>query len=262
MKTPFKEQDLPLADMEKLGLYKNGQLLISEENLNALLAGRRTELISLRGLKTDGFSIEQLDAKLSLVPEFDNRLALKIHPIYKEPKLHPLLLDQEAQVLIDGKIDTLQKIYQDGERTKVFNFEYDRETKEFIDYHPQQVVVPESINMQALSEKQKEAFRNGEVITLHDGTQVQYRASDPKGIHADRAALIVSVLLDGGISYLLIRGIRNLLNKMDPQKDENTKGFLQALDEIQKKMKHAADQRPGNKDANEDNRSYTKTRSR
>jgi hypothetical protein len=262
MKTPFKEQDLPLADMEKLGLYKNGQWLIDRENLDALLAGRRTELISLHELKADGFEIDRLDAKLSVTPEWDGRLTLNIHPIYKEPKLHPLLLEHEAQVLIDGQIDTLQKIYQNGDKRKIYNFEYDPETKEFIDYDPANVIVPQSINTYQLTEKQKDAFRNGEVISLGDGTQVQYRANDRKGIRADRAALVMSVLLDGGISYLLVRGIKNLLNNDTPQKDENTQAYLKAVDELQQKMKQASDQQQNNEQVNEENRGYTKTRSR
>lgn len=260
MNTNYALKDLPLADLEKIGLYKDGKFLLEQDDMDALLTGHRTEMISLKELKADGFEIDQLDAKLSVVPDWDNKLTLKIHPIYKEPKLHPLLNEHEANALINGNIDTLQKIYQHKDQRKTYSFEYDPETKEFIEYDPEKVIVPEKVNSQVLTDQQKDAFRNGEVIWLNDGTQFQYRASDRKGIRADRAALVLSILLDGGISYLIIRGIKALVGL--PQQDAETEGYLKALDEIQQKMKNGTGSQHLNDQSEPENRRYTKTRAR
>lgn len=238
MNTNYKMNELPLADLEKLGLYKDGKLLIPQEDRDALLAGRRTELISMHDLKADGFNLDQLDAKLSIVPDWDNKLTLKIHPIYKEPRLHPLLDDSEAQMLINGKLDMLRKTFQDGDKKTILNFEYDPETKEFVSYDPKKVIAPEMVNNEKLTEKQKAAFRNGEVVGLSDGTKFQHRAGDKKAIRSDRIALIVSILLDGGISYLLLRGVKNLAKAEEAQKDEfYTAGYEQALKDMQVQQK-------------------------
>jgi len=62
----FKDNELPLGELEKLGLYIQGRILLSRDNINALLTGRRTEMTNFKDLKFDGLSIPELDAKLSL----------------------------------------------------------------------------------------------------------------------------------------------------------------------------------------------------
>lgn len=260
MNANYQLKDLPKGDLARIGLYKDDQYLLEQADLDALLAGRRTQMVSLRELKADGFEIDQLDAKLSVVPDWDNKLILKIHPIYKEPKLHPMLNDPEAQVLIDGQIDTLQKIYERDGKRKAYAFEYDPETKEFIAYDPDKVIAPEAVNGEALTDKQKDAFRNGEIITLGDGTQFQHRACERQGIRSDRAALLLSVLLDGGISYLLIRGIRSLIGKHEENRENEA--YLKALAEIEQKLRQQAKTKPADEPEQQESRGYSKTRSR
>ena len=76
METPIKEKELPIAELEKLGLYKDGALTLKDNDIAALLAGRRTDLHSLHNLEMDGFKINQLDAKLSLMRGEDGKVAL------------------------------------------------------------------------------------------------------------------------------------------------------------------------------------------
>jgi hypothetical protein len=239
MKPMYETGQLPLAEMEKLGLYKDGQIILEPDDLDALLRGRRTELVSLRELKADGFEIDQLDAKLSVVPDWDNKLTLKIHPIYKQPQKHEMLLPTEADLLTNGQLTNLSKTYNTPpDKKKTFIVEYDPETREFISYTAEEVQVPDHVNGEFLDQKQKELFRKGEIVTLSDGTRLQHRASESKGIVSDRAALILSVLLDGGISYLLIRGIRNLLNSKTAQRDGNSEDFLETLKGMEKQQWH------------------------
>lgn len=235
MNSLFLEQELPLNDLKKLGLYKDGKPAIEPDDLDALLSGRRTDLISMSNLQSDGFRIERLDAKLSLNRSPDGKITVQLHPIYKEAQRHPLLIDLEADQLEQGTISNVQKTYYTPEgKRKSWVIEYDSETKEFISYDPDKVEVPEKVNGEALSDIQKELYRNGGLVQLSDGTLFQHRASERKGILSDRAALIFSVLLDGGLSYLLIRGLRNILNNPHQQKDEYSEAYNQVRHEMEK----------------------------
>ena len=230
METLIKENELPVKELEKLGLYQDGQMSLSSEDLDALLAGRRTDMRSMVHLKMDGFAIRQLDAKLSLSRKEDGTVALNLHPIYKEVKPHPLLSEEEAGELEAGKLQSVQKVYEQADKKLAqLIIEYDEQTREFVAYHPDQVEVPVKVNGETLSEEKKKAFQSGDLVELKDGTRIQHSATDSKGIRSDRKALILSVLLDGGISYLLLRGIRNLAGNSDAQKEGYTKGYNQAL---------------------------------
>ncbi|MEN5196938.1 DUF4099 domain-containing protein [Sphingobacterium faecium] len=230
MKYPINENEMPLNELEKLGLYKDGGFSISPENIDALLAGRRTDMLSMAGLNIDGFAIRQLDAKLSLSRNTDGNIQLNIHPIYHEPQWHPLLSDDEEKALIAGEKHVVSKEQEiDGNKKKKIIIEYDDLTREFVAYEPDGVQAPIRVNGEELSEKQQEAFRNGEVVELKDGTKIQHSATDNKGIRSDRKRLILSVLLDGGISYLVFRGINNLKGRFEPQDEGFSKGYNQAL---------------------------------
>lgn len=229
METPIKEKELPILELEKLGLYKDGTLTLKDNDIAALLAGRRTDLHSLHNLEMDGFKISQLDAKLSLLREEDGKVALKLHPIYKEVQPHPLLNEKETKQLMAGKQETISKTVDDRGMERRLVIEYDEQTKEFITYFPYQVEVPFKVNGETLDEKQKKAFQNGEVIELADGTRLRHSAVDSKGVRSDNKRLIFSVLLDGGLSYLVMRGLRHLSGNGNIQNDGYTAGYNQAI---------------------------------
>ncbi|MGJ1390222.1 DUF4099 domain-containing protein [Sphingobacterium spiritivorum] len=233
MKYPINENEMPLNELEKLGLYKDGGFSISPENIDALLAGRRTDMLSMAGLNIDGFAIRQLDAKLSLSRNTDGTVQLNIHPIYREPQWHPLLSDDEEKALIAGEKHVVSKEQEiDGNKKKKVIIEYDDLTREFVAYEPDEVQAPIRVNGEELSEKQQEAFRNGEVVELKDGNKIQHSATDNKGIRSDRKRLILSVLLDGGISYLVFRGINNLKGRFEPQSEGYSEGYNRALTDM------------------------------
>lgn len=233
MKYPINEHEMPLNELEKLGLYKDGGFSISPENIDALLAGRRTDMLSMANLNIDGFAIRRLDAKLSLSRGEDGTVQLNIHPIYREPQWHPLLSDDEEKALINGEKNVVSKEQEiGGNKKKKVIIEYDDLTKEFVAYEPEEVQTPIRVNGEELSEKQQEAFRNGEVVELKDGTKIQHSATDNKGIRSDSKRLILSVLFDGGISYLLFRGINNLRGRSEPQSEGYTEGYNRALTDM------------------------------
>lgn len=259
MKNPFKEEELSKNEMFYLGLIDpDGNYLIGQDDVEAMLAGRRTRLVRLSDLESGGFHIEHIDAKLSLQRKPEGGVSFNLHPINKAPLIPSLLDDDEAQALIKGNTAAIQKIRPGAGKREVV-FEYDTETREFVSYDPSLVIAPDKINGYKLNDWQKDDFKKGIRVELPDGTEVQHRASDPKGVLSDRAALIFSVLIDGGISYLLIRGINHLLNSKKQQADENSPAFKKAYAEMEK---HFAKKFQSASDQTEENWGYTKTRAR
>lgn len=233
MKTQFNISELPLSQFEALGIYQDRQLLLEPEEISTLLSGRRTTLVSLHELKGTDFTIERLDARLSLHRSPSGEVELLLHPIYKYPRAHPLLNEEEMQSLITGaKSYVARAVEREEGRAGMFNIEYDKLTKDFVGYDVSKVQAPERVNGMLIDEEEKSAFQRGEVLELADGTKIQHRASEPKGIISDRKALVLSVLLDGGISYLLLRGIRSLSENMD-QKEHRTPAFNSAIAEME-----------------------------
>lgn len=230
MQQLFLENELPQDDLKRVGLWKDDKAALSQEDLRAMLAGRRTGLITLENIQADGFLIKRLDVKLSLHRSGNGWVSLQAHPIHHKIQEHPLLTEKDMKLLTEGKVASIGKAVE-GSDGKVQNliFEYDEGTKEFISYIPKQVQAPERVNGELLTDEQKTAFQMGKPVELSDGTTFQHRASEPNGILSDRIALVVSVLMDGGISYLLLRGLRNLLSNNKPQKDEYTASFKTAL---------------------------------
>ncbi|MDX3916982.1 MAG: DUF4099 domain-containing protein [Pseudosphingobacterium sp.] len=228
----FDRKDLPLSDLQKLGLYSGGDIHLEKEDLDALLAGRRTNMISLKDLKGEGVHIEQLDARLSLSRQPDGRISLNVHPIYKEAIQHPLLINSEAEQLIQGNLSNISKTHNGPLGTKTYIIEYDKDTREFVSYDPENVRAPDKVNGQPLSDAQKDRFRNGMPVDLEDGTRFQYRASERKGLLSNRTGLILSLLIDGGISYLVFNQLNNLLGNREKQKDAYSEGYNKALEEM------------------------------
>jgi hypothetical protein len=229
------EEALPREELSILGLYSGGKFLLEDEDIDALLSGHRTNLIRMKNLKGESFQIDSIDAKLSLDKNIDGRLTIKLNPIYKEVHFDQQLEQSEVEELLADAKGKLEKIVPSaGDKSKKLIFEYDQETREIISYDPSMVQAPLKINGEELSDKQKEDFALGEVLELKDGTKVQHRASERNGLLSDRSALVLSVLLDGGISYLLVRGIRSLLRNDEIQQTSSTPAFENALREMQK----------------------------
>jgi len=233
MKTVFQINEFPLHQFKAIGLYQENQLLLSSGEIQALLSGRRTSLLSLNNLTGKDFAIERLDARLSLHRKDNGELELFIHPIYKQVRHHPLLNAQEEEDLIRGNKTFIgKKIDQEEGRSTMFNVEYDTLTRSFVGYDVSKVQAPDRVNNMLLSEEEKSSFKRGELVTLPDGTRLMHRASEPKGMLSDRQSLVLSVLLDGGISYLLLRGIRALHDNA-LQLSHLTPAFQDAMNEME-----------------------------
>ncbi|MCA5004032.1 DUF4099 domain-containing protein [Sphingobacterium bovistauri] len=228
-----KIEILPLEEFEKLGLYKDGDLKIKPQDVESLLSGRRTDIISLKGLQVEGIEIEKLDAKLSLYRDTQENITLQIHPIYNKPQKHPLLTTDETDALISQQVNVISKMHKTkNDQIISINIEYDKETKDFVSYDPSRLPQIISVNGISLSEIQQDDFKKGKLIELHDGTKLQHSATDSQGILSDRKRLILSVLIDGGLSYLIFRELKNLWDNKNHQTEGLTKSYNETLAKI------------------------------
>ncbi len=259
IKQIFNDRELPMADLERIGLARNGELSLDEDDLSALLSGRRTDMLRLENLQADGIHIPALDAKLSLRPNAKGALELLVHPIYKEIEPPYYLTAEEAEQLKKGDAVNIDKVITDKEgKTKEILVEFDRETNEFIITDTEQILAPEEINGLPLTPEQKEHYRKGKEVETADGTVVQYAAIEKQGIRSDRLALLASVLIDGGLSYLMFKGLNALFNK--PQEKEPGAGYHKAL--MDRAQLEIAEHRQNNGAENDLDDEYTETISR
>lgn len=231
----FKVKDLPLTEMESLGLATKGKVNLSGENLNALLSGNRTDLIRINNISNNGIEISKLDAKLSLRATEDGKLNLLLHPIYKNAQAPAFLSKEEIEELKSGQENNVIRVIDEGKDKKTVFVEYDSETNEFLQVDSAKVIAPESVNDQNLTPAQKKRFQQGQVIDLQDETSIQATGKNNKGIVSNRTMLVLSVLIDGGFSYMLLKAVQAIEGKKK-QMDYNT-GYNAALDKVLKEQK-------------------------
>ena len=234
----YNEKDLPMAELEKLGLAKDGKLGMDIEDLYAILQGRRTDMISLKDLEAGGLSFEQLDVKLSVKPNEDGKLELLLHPIYKEALVPDFLTNVEALALENGETESLVLSIpgEDDELIEVL-VEFDHETNEFVVTDTDKIIVPDMVNNEKLTPEQQARYKKGKEVELSDGTAFQMKNTDKKGLVSNKSLLIVSLLMDGGISYLLLR----VLGAIKGRNQEKLAGsFTEGYDAAFKKLQEQA----------------------
>lgn len=239
----FQEYELPVVDLETIGLASRGQLLLNEQDLNALLSGRRTGMLHLKNLEAENIKIAAIDAKLSLHRDQTGKVDILIHPIYKRPVTPDFLDNNEAHELENGDVQLLWKKVKDGKgREKELLVEYDEETREFVISDSEQIIAPDMVNSEFLTAAQKENYRKGKEVKIADGTTFQYSGKDVNGMRADRLMLIASIVVDGGLSYLLYKGLQALSGKGRDEQEakKESPGFLSALQDMEDQRRDAA----------------------
>lgn len=201
-----------------------------------MLSGRRTSLLELHDLEADNVKIKSINAKISLKSNEKGQVDLLIHPIYRNAEIPDLLTDTEARQLQTGEIGSLLRITLDNQgKKKEMLVEYDPETKEFIVSDTDKILAPDMVNNEFLTPAQKENYRKGKEVEIADGTRFNYSGIDRQGIRSNKLALVASVLIDGGLSYLVSRGLNALFNQKRDQKaaEKLSPGYYQALKDIE-----------------------------
>lgn len=210
----YKVEALPKDELQQLGLMKSGKFVIAREVQEALLAGRRTELLRFNNLETENFKIPQLEAKLSLQPGEGGKLKLLVHPIYKEASYPAYLNDMDAAELESGQSSSITKKIADGKGgEKEILVEFDKDTKEFVITDTNRIVAPDMVNNQKLTAGQKEQYKKGKEVEIPDGTVLQFSAVEKHNMRSNKLALVASLVIDGGISFVLFKSLNYLFNK-------------------------------------------------
>lgn len=244
MVTEELKNKMPVEDFKKIGLMSNDTLNLTREDLKELSAGRKSGLLDLTNLEHEGIQIERLKAKISLQENKDGSLSVVLHPIYKNPQKHSLLNEKEMDSLITGEKANIVKSYLDekGKNHKML-IEYDKDTKEFVSMNTNRILVPEKINNEPLTPAQKAKYKEGEAITMPDRTMLQPSPTAKNGVRSNNTFLVLSILIDGGVSYLLVKAAQALLG-VDTNEDKSArqsaqltnafhKGYLDAVKEME-----------------------------
>lgn len=241
---------LPMHDLKLFGVYRDGKFTIPEEQVSALRNGKMTDVVELTNLKTKDVNIGKLPARLSIIKGEDGNPSLRIDPVYSEANKHPLLTDLERTRLIREEIANIKKDYVDQHgniQSQVI--EYDKATKQFFSFDPNKIQSPVAVNGEDLSQEKRRKFREGELVELADGTQLQIRSSDRTGIRSNKTGLVLSILIDGGISYLLVTGIQRLIGKKSAEQRSYSAGYTDAIKEVQKQLQSKVERNPNDKEA-------------
>ena len=240
-------QELPMEELQQIGLADGQKLSLDHDDLDALLAGRRTSMLRLEGLAFDDMKIDQLDAKLSLQRQPDATVCLLLHPINREPEAPAYLTRDEVDALEKGGKANLLKTLEDPEGNKYdVLIEFDKDTNEFIVSDADNIEAPQEINGVPLTPEQKERFRKGKEVKVdEDGTTIQYAAQEAQGMRSDKLHMIASILIDGGISYVIYKAMHALWGqKHDPKKENNVGKNYQEAFEKYKRQEGRANMRP------------------
>ncbi|HEY2583321.1 MAG TPA: DUF4099 domain-containing protein [Mucilaginibacter sp.] len=258
----YDEQRLPFEDLEKVGLAKDGKLNLDNDDLQALLSGRRTSMLRLENLFSDGLQIPHLDAKLSLKPNTNGSLDLLVHPIYRVAEAPNFLTADETLAPEKGEVPNVDRTYFDdkGDLRDVL-VEFDKETNEFIVIGQERILVPDRVNGEYLTFEQKERYRRGKKVELPDGTTIQYSATDKNGVRSNKLALIASILIDGGLSFALYHGLNHLFGEKKHSEDADVypKGYYADLEQLEEQERQREN---FIQPENQYSRSYTRTGSR
>jgi len=330
---PFKTQDIPVKDLQALGLHDGKRPLLDQNTISALLRGNLTDFVRIKEIDFGGMGKVSVDAKLSLRRKSAGETALLIHPIYRERPEHPGLTAGEAaeyakggthaktaatygtiksfgpapykfneknkksffvelekeggksvhvwgaglesaleksghrigdrvQLANTGKERTSAEIpiyskdgekvgskTETGERNKweisdlqeerkeerTTVYEFDRETNSFVSADANDIPVPDEINGMGLTPQQKREFREGKAVALPDGTEVQAAPAAKNGIRANKRLLVASLIIDGGITFILYKAVQAIVKMGEKQKQMDnlySKGYADAVTKI------------------------------
>ncbi|MBE9583384.1 DUF4099 domain-containing protein [Mucilaginibacter sp. JRF] len=239
----IKEDKLPMGDLEAIGLAAGGQLLLNMDDLKALLSGRRTGLLELKNLEADKIRIRSLNAKISLYSGNDGKVDLLIHPIYRKASAPDFLDANQSQQLQNGEIGNLVSTTIDdwGNKTERL-VEFDADTREFIVSDTEKILAPDMVNSEFLTRAQKVKYRRGEELELSDKTRFAFSSADVQGIRSNKIALVASILIDGGLTYVLYKGLNALFNqsRIPEDAEELSPGYYNAVSDMEDQLKEKA----------------------
>lgn len=137
-------------------------------------------------------------------------------------------LNWNVQALKQQKAEDLQALY-----------EYDPHTNSTVRTDDRQYLLPEQINGIDLSPREKERLRKGEDVELRDGSRLQLSPASETRFRSNRRLLLATLILDGGLSYAIFKGVNALLEngkKVEQEKQDYSRGYMDALKKVQQDL--------------------------
>lgn len=133
-------------------------------------------------------------------------------------------------------------------------YQFDKETNSFVSIDTKNIPRVDAVNGIPLSEKAQKKLKNGETVEIEDGSLLKVTPSSPTFLSSN-TFVVTSMLLDGGISYALIKGAEMLVklgqSKLAEQnqhkKAEFDKGYTEALAKVQKDLEQKSAKYPNDK---------------
>lgn len=219
----FAADELPYTQLEALGLKKKDVLSLPSLDLNALLSGRRSGLLTFKNVVLPGIeTIPALDAKLSLVRNADSSVSLRIHPINKVAPNIFNLSAEELSDLTERKTDVLEKkvTKENGEKEDML-IQYDPETREFVGKNIKEINAPKEINGTKLTDQQRSDWKHGKEVNVEEGpVRIDLRSAMGFIGH------VFLFALDGGITLAISSLMKNQARKEEQKKEDARLGAL------------------------------------
>ncbi len=221
----FKENDIPYSDLKKVGITKNDILNWNRFNLEALLSGKRTNLMQLSVIDKHGEKFD-FNAKISLYRKEDNSIGVKIHPIRQNIINDLGLKEKDINRLKDGEV-IAKNI--NGEK---YIIQLDKDTNELLRSSIKSIKIPSYILNERISNKQKETLKNGGIIELSNGDKVRLDLDTVNGVKFLNYDLEQKIIFDR-----LNPGVTGTI-----QTDKNSQEYVEYMKELNKK--HVNDVKP------------------
>lgn len=162
-------------------------------------------------------------------------------------------LDTENGLKTFSKYDNLFEIKKFEEKEKNFQsklFEYDSKTKTIKDIDTTKLEV-HSINGIKLNQKQLEQLKKGKEVKLDEELSVQIspKSNNTAKLKANAKNLfLLSVALDGGMSFMLLKGVEKLNRMFKEKKEQNEHSrYKTELEKMKSFLQSKAEQYPENK---------------
>jgi len=150
------------------------------------------------------------------------------------------LTKDEAEKLERGEVANVEKFITDDEgKSKQVLIEFDKETNEYVITDTEQIIAPDAVNGMKLTAEQKKKYRKGQEVEMPDGTTFQYTAVKKEGMRSNKLHLIASLIMDGGVSFVLYKLLHGLFAKKRDEKQaaQLSPEYREAFKEFQKWQK-------------------------
>lgn len=155
--------------------------------------------------------------------------------------------NEQAEIRLRWKVQALDE-KQLEERQALY--EFDQQTNSTVRTDDRQFQVPQQVNGIDLAPRLKERLRRGEEIGLADGTRLQLSPASDKQFRSNRILLVTSMLLDGGISYAIYKGVDAIVEngkRLKQHYPESSEKYTEALRKVQKDLEQKQARYPNDK---------------